>query len=97
MNYEINWDKVKSLPEKERNEFMETYSKSMNKVLKDKRNENIAYFLGLSIIILIPAIPTIAGILWLITLVFSSLSFSWLFVSVISIITSALISAKSIW
>jgi len=97
MNYEINWDKVKSLPEKERNEFMETYSKSMNNVLREKRNENITHFLGLSILILIPTIPTIAGILWLITLVFSSLSFSWLFVSVISIVTSALISAKSIW
>lgn len=97
MNYEINWDKVKSLPEKERNEFMEFYSKSMNKVLKEKRNENVAHFFGLFIVILIPTIPTIAGILWLITLVFTTASFNWIFVLVISAIVSSLISAKTVW
>lgn len=97
MNYEINWDKVKSLPEKERNEFIETYFKSMDNVLKEKRNENSIHFFGLFILILIPMIPVFAGVLWLITLVFTTMSFNWFFVITVSVIASLLLSAKSIW
>lgn len=101
MNYKINWDKVNSLPKKEKQEFMETLNQAKARVLDERmgkqRKNNLAYFFLLIIFFSVLFVLIVAWALWLLTLISYSINFSWVFVVIVSFVFAAIVSGTIIY
>lgn len=95
MNYEINWDALNKLPKKKREEFtnaireatLQATIERIKKEEKEKEGMIFAYIIGFFVLFSLG----IAGILWLLTLVFSFVTFNWIFVGIVSAILAIIV------
>jgi len=92
----INWDKVNALPKKKRDEFIDALQQGMINSsierLEKEKKEKEGLFIGYLMLFFVLFSLGIAGILWLLTLVFSFVTFNWIFVGVVSAILSIVAS-----